>query len=152
LGRVPGVGIGLDWTETEPEHLLMLLQGRSRGRRRPPRRPSRRRPTRARRSRGASCTSCYCRRHATGEYSRLSRLPAHGSPLSSAARSAPPAAPVAASLPAHLSLAELNGYLAAVHHDYPGGCIDMWLLMDLEQGTWSTVPTPPPSTTLRAPT
>ncbi|PUZ38590.1 hypothetical protein GQ55_9G208900 [Panicum hallii var. hallii] len=53
---------------------------------------------------------------------------------------------------AHLSLAELNGYLAAVHHDYPGGCIDMWLLMDLEQGTWSTVPTPPPSTTLRTPT
>ncbi|RLN33569.1 hypothetical protein C2845_PM03G24130 [Panicum miliaceum] len=37
---------------------------------------------------------------------------------------------------AHLSLAELSGCLAAVHHDYPGGCIDVWLLTDLDQGAW----------------
>ena len=39
---------------------------------------------------------------------------------------------------AHLSLAELSGCLAvaAAHHDYPGGCVDVWLLTDLDQGTW----------------
>jgi len=47
---------------------------------------------------------------------------------------------------AHLSLAELDGCLAAVHHDYPAGCIDMWLLVDLEQGR-STVRTLPSSPT-----
>lgn len=36
----------------------------------------------------------------------------------------------------HLSLAELGGRLAAVHHDYQGGSIDVWLLADLETGTW----------------
>ncbi|CAN6180454.1 unnamed protein product [Urochloa humidicola] len=28
----------------------------------------------------------------------------------------------------HLSLAELRGGLAMAHHDYPGGCIDVWVL------------------------
>ncbi|KAG2534954.1 hypothetical protein PVAP13_9NG076700 [Panicum virgatum] len=38
---------------------------------------------------------------------------------------------------AHLSLAELDGFLAAAHHDYRGGCVDVWQLTDLEQGAWS---------------
>ena len=37
---------------------------------------------------------------------------------------------------AHLSLAELGGCLAAAHHDYRGGRVDVWLLADLEQGAW----------------
>ncbi|CAL5076301.1 unnamed protein product [Urochloa decumbens] len=36
----------------------------------------------------------------------------------------------------HLSLAVLSGGLAMVHHDYyAGGCIDVWMLADVEKGT-----------------
>ncbi|TKW30987.1 hypothetical protein SEVIR_2G075500v4 [Setaria viridis] len=36
----------------------------------------------------------------------------------------------------NLSLVELNGCLVFVHHDYLSCCIDMWVLTDLEKGTW----------------
>jgi F-box interacting protein len=35
-----------------------------------------------------------------------------------------------------LSLVELNGHLVFVYHDYRSCCIDMWVLTDLEKGTW----------------
>ncbi|CAN6302107.1 unnamed protein product [Urochloa humidicola] len=36
----------------------------------------------------------------------------------------------------NLSLVDLNGCLAFVHHDYLHYCIDMWVLTDLGKGTW----------------
>ncbi|CAO2185663.1 unnamed protein product [Urochloa humidicola] len=35
-----------------------------------------------------------------------------------------------------LSLVELNGCLAFVHHDYLSYCIDMWVLEDMGKGKW----------------
>lgn len=37
----------------------------------------------------------------------------------------------------HLSLAELNGCLVTVHHNYRHNTMDLWFLTDLEKGTWS---------------
>ncbi|CAL4929330.1 unnamed protein product [Urochloa decumbens] len=39
----------------------------------------------------------------------------------------------------NLSLVELNGHLAFVHHNYLSYCIDMWVLSDLGKGTWRSI-------------
>jgi F-box interacting protein len=48
-----------------------------------------------------------------------------------------------------LSLAELNGRLVFVHHDYLSCCIDMWMLTDLEKGSWLRIQSLPLGSILR---
>ncbi|CAD6220871.1 unnamed protein product [Miscanthus lutarioriparius] len=48
-----------------------------------------------------------------------------------------------------LSLVELNGCLVFVHHDYLSFSLDMWVLTDLDRGTWLRVESLPLGKVLR---